>query len=114
MNKRYWAYLKQVLKHKTLVFKEGWKIGTPLYLLVFHDLSKFNADEFIPYARCYFDANGYPQYRNDVGFLVAQQRHIHRNRHHWEHWCTVTRGGVMTRLPIPKKYMLEMMADWCG
>jgi len=125
----YIKYLKYVLRHKWFVFTECYKIGI-LWLGIIHDWSKFRPSEFIPYARHF-----YGHYRSlkdltvweknfihfgllkeDINrrFDVAWLFHIHRNKHHWQYWLLQKNDGPLKNIPIPKKYLKEMLADWKG
>lgn len=65
-----------------------------------HDMSKFSPDEFIPYARYFYDnrsdinkgrdSTGYykPTDTRDKAFDFAWLLHQKRNRHHWQWWMT--------------------------
>jgi len=107
-------YFWLTIKHKYYVFIAGLKIGCPIHLLIFHDLTKFFPSELPHYGRQFFgDSN------NPLAFSYAWNHHQKTNKHHWEYWVPVTgciRGGYkdLQPLPMPKKYILEMVADWCG
>jgi hypothetical protein len=94
-----------------------------------HDLSKFLPSEFIPYARYFYGK--YPTvdevrpvyryeytglYREDIKrrFDRAWLKHIHRNPHHWQYWLLQEDDGPLKNIPIPPKYLSEMVADWRG
>lgn len=105
-------HLERVLHHKRHVFWECWRAGIPLQGL-FHDLSKFCQDEFIPYAN-WFGSCGDSDYKDD--FKQACLLHNERNAHHWEFWTN-------NRKDIPQEYectipemdqasRLEMVCDW--
>ena len=114
MNK-YIKYLKYVLKHKWYVMLECFK--NKLFIKgITHDISKFLPSEFIPYARYFY---GYPN-TNDIPFEVendfdvAWLKHIHRNKHHWQHWILHEDCGNTKFLFIPYNYTVEMYCDWIG
>jgi hypothetical protein len=63
----------------------------------------------------------------DLAFNVAWLKHQHRNPHHWQHWLLAedtrskrlevpqTSGSPRAfALPIPERYIREMVADWMG
>lgn len=125
-------YLSYVIRHKWFVLIAGLKIGCNPIRLILHDLSKFRPSEWFPYAD-----NFYGNYRtmqeikqmfgNDVAirwgktkdmvemaFDVAWLKHIHRNPHHWQHWILREDSGKNKYIPIPRKYIKEMVADWMG
>lgn len=93
----------------------GIKVGAPIHLLLIHDLSKFNLlKETIHYGRQFFGDQSDP-----LGFSYAWNHHQKTNKHHWEYWIPISghnRGGYkdMQPLPMPDKYIKEMVADWLG
>jgi len=121
----YWKYFKYVLRHKWFVFLECCKVGL-LWRGLIHDLSKLRLSEFIPYAR-YFYGN-YPEYINadsraprglfkqdiEHRFDKAWLFHIHRNPHHWQFWLLQEDDGPLKNIPVPIKYLKEMLCDWHG
>lgn len=123
----YLKYLKYVIRHKWFVFLECRKLKRT-WLGIIHDWSKFRPSEFIPYAR-YFYGN-YPKYNEMAGdcrnriklykedidnrFDKAWLCHIHRNKHHWQYWLLQEDEGGQKNIPIPIKYLNEMVADWHG
>jgi len=131
----YWKYLKYIIRHKWFVFVECCQISKDpkykiklFFLGIVHDWSKLRLSEFIPYAR-YFYGN-YPEHKNmvwqttkyphlykqdiDRAFDKAWLYHIHRNKHHWQHWLLQEDDGPQKNIPVPIKYLLEMVADWKG
>jgi len=121
--KKYIKYLSYVIRHKWFVFLECWKLK--LYWKgVTHDLSKLLPSEFIPYAQFFYGS--YPEYKNGVipkglykqdvkkRFDYAWLKHIHRNPHHWQYWILREDDGDTKIMPMPIKYMKEMLADWHG
>ncbi len=115
--KMYWNYLKYILEHKKNVFIECWKDG--LYLHAFtHDFSKFLPSEFIPYAKFFYKTNRSKNYNqsdeNNENFLKGWNLHQKRNKHHWNYWVSITRKNEIIPLPMPKKYIKQMICDWKG
>ena len=131
----YLKYLKYIIRHKWFVFIECFKIGWKQKKLnmfwrgIMHDISKFYPSEFIPYARYFY--GDYPSiydvqpgykyeycglYKHDVERQFDQARlyHIHRNPHHWQYWLLQEDDGPLKRIPMPTKYLREMVADWRG
>ncbi len=100
-------------------------MGIP-WLGITHDLSKFLPSEFIAYTRCFY--GDYPTWdevkrmsvfvktkesvKND--FNRAWLEHQHRNKHHFQHWILHEDEGGVGIMPMPHKYLLEMVADWKG
>jgi len=76
-----------------------------------HDISKLLPSEFIPYANN-FHGGPWKKYvkRNRRAMDNAWQWHKNRNPHHWDFW--VKGGG--TPIPMPEKYVQQLIADWRG
>lgn len=102
---RYWRYFLSILKHKRRVLKACWQEG--LYWQgVTHDLSKFLPDEFFS-SILFFEGAELTDAQRDRaqrGLL----KHYHRNPHHPEHW--LLKPGKA--LPLPRRYLLELLCDW--
>ncbi len=120
------SYLRYVLRHKWFVFVECWSLGIP-WLGLIHDLSKFRPSEWGPYVRYFYGADGDPKQgkRDDTGYYkptdtgddafdFAWLLHQKRNRHHWQWWILPEDDGGTKLMPIPEKYLKEMLADWHG
>lgn len=101
----YLKYLGYVLKHKWYVFLECVKTGQFAHACI-HDLSKFLPSEFFPYADWFYGPESGDRCKRR--FEVAWLHHKNRNKHHWNYWVDVY--GIA--LPMPKKYMQQMIADW--
>jgi len=122
--KRYTKFLWSLLRHKWFVLLGCKKMKVPFYLWIWHDISKFNMIEFIPYARQFRNRDGSKRnVRNkDGSYDPAEQAvefrrawlHHQRNKHHWQAWCVIGDGGKLDALPMPEKYVREMIADWIG
>lgn len=122
---RYTAYLSYVLRHKWYVFRAACSLGIPWRGFV-HDLSKLCPSEFLPYARFFYAPDGTPITRRDkTGYYKAAEtgdntfdrawmHHQHRNPHHWQYWVLPLDEGGVRVLPMPRQYVLEMVADWRG
>lgn len=103
----YWRYFLYILDHKLNVFIECWKEG--LYLQGFmHDLSKFCPKEFFPYAKKFYSSN--KDDSTELQWKYAWLHHQHKNKHHWNYW--VVNQYTREALPMPRKYMIEMLCDW--
>lgn len=107
-------YCWLTIKHKWFVFRAGLRTRAPLWRLVIHDWSKFSPLEAPHYGRQFFGDKGDP-----LGFSYAWNHHQKNNKHHWEYWIPCTghnRGGYGDNepLPMPEKYVREMVADWLG
>lgn len=111
---RHLNYLKYLLRHKWFVFIACIKIGASPWRGLVHDLSKFRLSEWLPYARCFYAPDGSKQYEKGPDFTLAWNDHQKRNKHHWQYWLVTWDGGATEPLPMPHKYILEMVADWMG
>ena len=123
--RRYLRYLQFVIKHKWHVSIECFKQGL-IWQGITHDLSKFSFDEFIPYAKHFYnsdgsgkeirDRTGYykPTKTGDKNFDIAWLYHSKRNRHHWQYWCNPEEKKGIICYEIPEKYVKEMICDWMG
>jgi hypothetical protein len=107
---RHLRYMRYIARHKWYTFRECLRLRVPL-LGAFHDLSKFRPDEWVPYLR-YFYGSQTKEAKQD--FDMAWLRHIHRNKHHWQHWVLNLDDGGQKVLEIPERYLREMLADWRG
>lgn len=116
MNK-YIKYLLYVLEHKKNVFIECMKMGLYIHAIL-HDLSKLLPSEFIPYARFFYSKDRTNNYKQsdelDENFLKGWTLHQKRNRHHWNYWVSVSRKDEIIPIPMPDKYVKQMVADWNG
>lgn len=116
---KYLKYLLYVLKHKFYVFLEGKKLHVPLVQLIIHDWTKFSPTEFKPYAIWFYGCQDLdydsPEYQqNKHNFKLAWQHHLHHNKHHWQYWILRNDDGTTVALPMPDRYVREMVADWSG
>lgn len=112
--KRHGKYLKYVMRHKWFVFLASVRIGASLWGAITHDLSKFRPSEWMPYARCFYTVEGLKQYKEDYTFTIAWNDHQKRNKHHYQNWVILWDRGEYQPLEMPRKYILEMIADWMG
>lgn len=92
-------------RHKWFVFLAGLRTGTPIWQLVVHDLSKFTPREALACGRHFYGDRS-----DKTAFKVAVNHHKNRNPHHWEYWAPVDDDP----LPMPDRYIREMVADWMG
>ena len=100
-------YFIYVIQHKWYVFIECIKYKQYIHG-IFHDLSKFSISEFLPYAFHFYGKDqGYKYWEIRKKFPMAWLHHIHKNKHHWNHW-------LLDKNPIemPKKYIVQMIIDW--
>ncbi|MBT2692785.1 DUF5662 family protein [Bacillus sp. ISL-55] len=108
MLKACWRNLLYIIEHKVNVLVECWRVG--LYLQgITHDLSKFHPNEFMPYTKKFFLDRNIDSY-DEMKWKHAWLHHQHKNKHHWEYW--VVDPNQKLALPMPRKYLLEMVCDW--
>lgn len=116
-----WTYLKYVMRHKWFVFLAG-QGSVGLWQLVIHDWHKFLPGEFLPYARHFYGPNApaireayyHNPHEGHVAFNTAWLKHLNRGPHHWQHWMLQLDSGPTMLIPMPEKYIREMLADWQG
>ncbi len=113
----YWKYFKYIIEHKKNVGIECLKKGMFFHAIT-HDLSKFLPSEFFPYARFFMRKNRAKEYKqsdeNDSDFQKGWCFHQKRNKHHWNYWVSVTRKDEIIPIPMPGKYVMQMIMDWRG
>ena len=107
-------YFLITLKHKWYVFLAGLKLKVPFFLLILHDWTKLTCQELPHYQRQFYGKSN-----ESLKFSYAWLHHQKNNKHHWEYWTPIsghTRGGYkdLQPLPMPEKYVREMVADWLG
>jgi hypothetical protein len=113
--KAHLAYLKNLLIHKYWVFVAGRMLGVSLRQLVIHDWSKFTPAEWRPYVRNFYNPDGTKRRGVETQeFQLAWLHHLHWNPHHHQHWVLQNDSGEINELPMPEKYVSEMVADWAG
>ena len=109
-------FSESLRKHILYVREAGDDLGVDVMLLYHHDESKWSLAEFPAYAQ-HFHGDKRATMKM---FAAAWLHHIHANPHHPEHWIfpdgwspdgSELENGVME---MPKKYALEMVADWMG
>lgn len=115
--KIYIKYFWYVVEHKWNVFIECLKIMQPWHGIT-HDLSKFLPSEFIPYAKFFMQTDRAKNYKKsdetNINFQKGWLFHQKRNKHHWNYWISITNNQEITPMPMPSKYVEQMIADWRG
>ncbi len=111
-------YARYVFLHKLFVFLEGRKTGVSLWQLIVHDWSKFLPSEWGPYAEFFYGRHrtvlGAPHVLDKQAFERAWAAHIRRSPHHWQYWLLHADTGKVSALPMPQRFVREMVADWKG
>lgn len=100
-------YMSYILRHKYYVMRECFKIGLYWRGLA-HDLSKLLPSEWGPYVNNFYGK----AVTESIEFKTAWLHHQHRNPHHWQYWLIKEDNGPLYPLPMPDKYIKEMVADW--
>ena len=109
--KKHLEYLKYLLKHKYYVGIQCVKLGL-VWQAIAHDLSKFLPREWIPYVEHFYGRNP-DAYKEE--FDLAWLLHQHKNpHHHHQYWILKKDDGSLQPIPMPQKYILEMLCDWWG
>ena len=108
-----WKHFKTITYHKYLVCKSCFKVGLYWQGLT-HDLSKYSPTEFKVGLK-YYQGTRSPNNaeREDIGYSSAWLHHKGRNKHHYEYWIDYSARveGGMLPVPMPKKYIAEMIMD---
>lgn len=109
-----WKHFKTVTYHKYLVARGCFQVGLYKQGLL-HDMSKYSPTEFLVGAK-YFQGDRSPNNaeREDIGYSAAWLHHKGRNKHHYEYWVdysTENIPGGMAPVPMPYKYIAEMIMD---
>jgi hypothetical protein len=111
------------MRHKWFVFLACLKLGVPLRLAIFHDISKFRPSEWFPYVNFFHvkkssirDKTGYykPYDTGDKEFDFAWLLHQKANKHHWQWWILPMDEEGIQVLEMPNVYIREMICDWIG
>jgi hypothetical protein len=113
---RHLAYLKYLLRHKFYVFVAGVYVGVNWWQLLIHDWQKFTPMEWFGYAHTFYATEGRRRAYNEADNTLqyAWNHHQKHCKHHWQYWVLTWDRGDRETLRIPKKYVREMFADWCG
>ena len=85
---KYFKNLIYIIQHKYYVLIECWKVGLYWQGLT-HDISKFNLQEFRPYAWKFFSGVSNEDQGRYEDFMYAWLHHLHKNKypslHHRNH-----------------------------
>lgn len=111
----HWAYFQYVMRHKWHVFVGCLRLGVPLHQAIIHDWVKFLPIEWDAYVRQFYNPDGTKRGRGEssTAFHFAWLHH-QRQPHHWQAWVSIGDGSKLTPLPMPQRFILEMVADWYG
>lgn len=77
-----------------------------------HDVSKTDDEEYSAYDAYFYGGNR--SFEVMENFRYAWLRHIHMNKHHWQHWVLINDDPVegTIALDMPHVYIVEMICDW--
>jgi hypothetical protein len=110
--KSIFGHIKNIITHKYWVYYYGRKLGVSRWQLLMHDMSKFSSIEFWESVKYYQGTSSpIPPCKAANGYSKAWQHHKGRNPHHYEYWTDNYDSGT-TLIPMPLKYVEEMLADW--
>ena len=112
--RQYVSYLKYILRHKWFVLLACPLTGASIWRGLVHDLSKARPSEWVPYANTFYKPDGSRRYLPHADFDSAWNQHQKANLHHWQYWVIIEDEGGSKPLPMPDKYVREMVADWIG
>jgi hypothetical protein len=90
------------------------RIKASMWLAFIHDYSKLLPYEWVPYAHTFYAPDGTRWYKETPEFDQAWNHHQKCNKHHYQYWVLIYDSGEHKVLPMPKKYIKEMIADWSG
>lgn len=112
---KFCGHLKTISTHKLEVMKNCFRAGLYRQGLM-HDLSKYMPVEFFRGVKYYQgDRSPNDAERKATGVSLAWLHHKGRNKHHFEYWIDYDISGAvkgkMCGLPMPKKYVVEMVCD---
>ena len=115
MIKQFLGHLHTINHHKWLVTRDCIRVGLISQGLK-HDLSKYAPIEFFAGVKYYEGGKRSPinREKEEKGYSQGWLHHKGRNRHHFEYWIDYSvekDGNPMTGMPMPRKYIAEMMMD---
>lgn len=105
-------HFKTITEHRHMVIRHCFMAGIPIQGL-FHDLSKYCPQEFIP-GVLHYKGNMSPNVgeRESYGYSKAWMHHQGRNKHHFEYWADYN-NDVKRKIPVkmPLRFVVEMFCD---
>lgn len=122
-------YFDYIVRHKKAVYRAGRLLDVGIWQLITHDWSKFLPSEWWPYARYFYRVHptnlldlpysqrlAWTRLRasDEADYEMAWADHLRRQPHHWQYWCVIQDDGGVKVLPMPDRYLREMIADWIG
>jgi hypothetical protein len=98
------------------VFQAGRRLGVPLWQFIVHDWQKF-----LPWEAWHYGRPLRGDQSDPAAFARAWLHHQNTAPHHWEYWIPRTGHSVVigrsmdsVPLPMPERFVREMVADWLG
>ena len=76
-----------------------------------HDKSKMSMTEYGPYDRYFYSKDELDEEAISK-YKYAWNNHIHENPHHWQYWVLINDDDGEEALPMPRRYILELLCDW--
>lgn len=101
-----------ITRHRHAVIRNCARAGI-LTQGLWHDLSKYTPEEFIPGVK-YYQGTRSPneQERIECGYSRAWMHHKGRNKHHFEYWTDYNpKTRRMEPVKMPLRYVIEMFCD---
>jgi hypothetical protein len=105
------GHARTVHRHRAMVRRLCFKCG--LYWQgMTHDMSKYSPVEFWNGVK-YYTGTASPHIgeRKEKGHSDAWVHHHNRNKHHGEYWWDINPDGKSCPIPMPTKYLKEMICD---
>lgn len=101
-----------ITKHRNRVIYHCLKAGI-FWQGLFHDLSKYMPEEFIPGAKYYQGTRSPNEKERELfGYSKAWMHHKGRNKHHFEYWTDYDpKTKLMMPVKMPINYVKEMFCD---
>jgi hypothetical protein len=116
---RVWQHVFRVLRHKWFVMLAVHRLpfGIPsisMWQVIAHDWSKFSKIERRGYTWQFFGKGDFgemwvDQHQQNEWWKDALRHHYRSNPHHWQYWCDEHYDNPV---PMPERYVREMVADW--
>lgn len=108
---RFIGHFSTINKHRRMVRKLCFSYRLYWQGLT-HDLSKYSPIEFWNGVK-YYTGTASPHLgeRKDKGYSDAWIHHHNRNKHHAEYWWDIDKDGKSHPVPMPEKYLIEMICD---
>ncbi len=112
MTNKFIGHFLTITRHRHKVIAHCARAGI-LWQGLFHDLSKYSPEEFIPGVKFYQGTRSPNEgEREDYGYSRAWMHHKGRNKHHFEYWTDYDQQTkMMSPVKMPLKYVKEMFCD---